>query len=150
MNVYDYGGFWRRTIAYCIDKMILYLLSLILFIAAVALSHIFFSSGATDNMPAMFRKAFYLSFYATTIVLNMLYFTYFHGTVGQTPGKKMLGLKVIQTSGAPMTLGIAFLRWVGYLVSGIVFYLGFIWVGIDVRKQGWHDKIAGTYVTKIR
>jgi hypothetical protein len=34
---------------------------------------------------------------------------------------------------------------VGYLVSNI-FYLGFIWVAFDGKKQGWHDKIAGTVV----
>ena len=45
-----------------------------------------------------------------------------------------------------MTLGIAFLRWVGAIVSGLVFMLGFVWIAFDGRKQGWHDKIAATLV----
>jgi len=38
---------------------------------------------------------------------------------------------------------------VGYLISALIFYLGFIWIAFDRKKQGWHDKIAGTCVIKI-
>jgi hypothetical protein len=38
------------------------------------------------------------------------------------------------------------LRYVGYLVSAIVVSLGFIWILFDSKRQGWHDKIAKTYV----
>ena len=48
-----------------------------------------------------------------------------------------------------MTLSIAFLRWVGSLVSGIFLFLGFIWITVDSRKQGWHDKIAATLVVRV-
>ena len=55
-------------------------------------------------------------------------------------------LQVVSADGTPISFGIAFLRAVGYLVSGALFNLGFIWVAFDKRKQGWHDKIAGTVV----
>ena len=80
----------------------------------------------------------------------MFYFTLFHGFGGQTPGKKLLGLRVVQSSGKPMTPGLAFLRWVGYIISQIPLCLGFIWIAFDGRKQGWHDKIAATCVIKTR
>ena len=79
----------------------------------------------------------------------MAYFTYFHGTTGQTPGKRLLGLRVVQETGEPIGLGTAFLRWVGYIVSGIPMLMGFLWAGADRRKQGWHDKIAGTVVIDL-
>lgn len=88
--------------------------------------------------------------YLFVIILHMTYFTYFHGVGGRTPGKMIMGIKVIRDTGEEMTPGYAFLRWVGYLVSQIAFYLGFIWVAFDRRKQGWHDKIAGTLVVKTR
>jgi uncharacterized RDD family membrane protein YckC len=78
----------------------------------------------------------------------MVYFTYFHGATGQTPGKMALGLKVIQNTGAPMTFGVAFLRWVGYIISGIILDLGFAWIAFDRKKRGWHDMIAATYVVR--
>jgi uncharacterized RDD family membrane protein YckC len=58
----------------------------------------------------------------------------------------LMRVQVIQISGEPLTFGLAFLRWVGYIVSGVFLYVGFLWVAWDGRKQGWHDKIAGTLV----
>ena len=40
------------------------------------------------------------------------------------------------------------LRYLGYFLSSFVFCLGFIWIAFDKKKQGWHDKIAGTVVVK--
>jgi uncharacterized RDD family membrane protein YckC len=80
------------------------------------------------------------------LFLDMVYFTWFHGSNGQTPGKILLRLRVVQATGEPMTFGIAFLRWVGYVISKLAVYLGFIWIAFDRRKQGWHDKIAQTVV----
>jgi uncharacterized RDD family membrane protein YckC len=45
-------------------------------------------------------------------------------------------------------LGRSFLRYVGYWVVWITLFIGFIWVAFDGRKQGWHDKIAGTLVVR--
>ncbi len=47
-----------------------------------------------------------------------------------------------------MTFGVAFLRWVGSLISGLFLWLGYLWIAIDGRKQGWHDKIAATLVVR--
>jgi uncharacterized RDD family membrane protein YckC len=47
---------------------------------------------------------------------------------------------------APASAGQLIGRYFGYYVSMIPFMLGLIWVGIDARKQGWHDKLAGTVV----
>ena len=143
---HEYGGFWRRATAITVDKFILFFLSLILLGAAYAILGLSFFTVT----PTIFMMPFIVSYYLTNVTLNMLYFTYFHGTMGQTPGKKMFGLKVVQTTGEPLTPGLAFLRWVGYLISGIFFYLGFIWVAFDERKQGWHDKMAGTVVIRTR
>jgi len=91
----------------------------------------------------------FLLYQTVTVLLDMAYFTYFHGTTGQTPGKRLLGLRVVQETGEPIGLGTAFLRWVGYIVSGIPMLMGFLWAGADRRKQGWHDKIAGTVVIDL-
>jgi uncharacterized RDD family membrane protein YckC len=40
------------------------------------------------------------------------------------------------------------LRYVGLIISFLVIFIGVIWVAFDPNKQGWHDKIAGTYVVK--
>jgi uncharacterized RDD family membrane protein YckC len=66
---------------------------------------------------------------------------------GQTIGKKVIGIKIVKDDGTPFGLVDALLRnVVGYAVSGMVLYLGFIWILIDAEHRGWHDKIAKTKV----
>ncbi len=66
-----------------------------------------------------------------------------------TPGKMALRLTIVdaKTGGKPST-GQFIIRYLGYFLSTIPLFLGIIWVGIDKRKQGWHDKIAGTAVIR--
>lgn len=149
-----YGGFWRRLFAFLIDKVILYFVTLILFL--IGLLALGLKGNMTDRVlsslgePAHGIGVFALLYIAASLLAGMIYFTGFHGIAGRTPGKMLLGLRVIQASGDPITPGIAFLRWVGYLISGPLFGLGFLWVAFDGRKQGWHDKIAATLVIRRR
>ena len=149
-----YGGFWRRSFALLIDKVILYFVSLILFlIGLLALGLKGDMMGRVLASPEDITHGmgvFGLLYIAASLLAGMTYFTWFHGIGGRTPGKILLGLRVIQASGDPMTPGVAFLRWVGYLISGPVFCLGFLWIAFDGRKQGWHDKIAATLVIRER
>jgi len=148
-----FGGFWRRAVAYGIDKAILQIFYIVLFMVGLLILMI--------NQPAWHWMELDLSdrfpdigvigiCYLMALLLDMIYFTWFHGAVGQTPGKMLLGLRVVQATGEPMTFGLAFLRWVGYLISKLAVCLGFIWIAFDRRKQGWHDKIAGTVVVMVK
>ncbi len=78
------------------------------------------------------------------------YFVLFWTLAGQTPGKILMGVRVDaldrQHLSRRVTLGRAVLRFVGYILSAIPFFAGFLWIRIDDRRQGWHDKIAGTCV----
>jgi uncharacterized RDD family membrane protein YckC len=83
------------------------------------------------------------------IFVPLIYFPYFWSKSGQTPGQKMMGIKVVRDAdGGPVSMGSAILRLLGYWVSGFVFYLGYIWIFVDKRKRGWFDLIAGTVVVK--
>ncbi|MFH1078689.1 MAG: RDD family protein [Pseudomonadota bacterium] len=144
-----FGGFWRRAVAYGIDKTILQIFYIILFIVGLLIRTIdqpawhWMEMDLSDSFPDV---GVIWVYYLMALFLDMIYFTWFHGAVGRTPGKMLLGLRVVQATGEPMTFGLAFLRWTGYLISKLVVYLGFIWIAFDRRKQGWHDKIAGTVV----
>jgi uncharacterized RDD family membrane protein YckC len=78
-----------------------------------------------------------------------LYFPFFWQRSGQTPGMRLMQIKVVRDAdGGPVTWGPAILRLIGFWISGIVFYIGYIWVFIDKRKRGWFDLIASTVVIK--
>lgn len=67
---------------------------------------------------------------------------------GQTLGKMLLGIRVIKTDGTPISDAEAVLRFVGYYINSIILMLGWIWAIFDAENQGFHDKIARTYVVK--
>jgi uncharacterized RDD family membrane protein YckC len=66
--------------------------------------------------------------------------------LGQTPGKALMGMRIVRVDGRPLSLRCALLRYAGYWVSALPLFLGFLWVLADDRRQGWHDKLARTYV----
>jgi uncharacterized RDD family membrane protein YckC len=83
-------------------------------------------------------------------LIGLAYFMYFWSSYGhgQTLGDRALNIRVVKTTGAELTLMDAFLRYVGLVISFLVIFIGVIWVAFDANKQGWHDKIASTYVVK--
>lgn len=78
--------------------------------------------------------------------LLLLYFFLFHSVRGQTPGKRLLGLTVIDIYGERPGLARTLFRTAGYVLSGLLFSLGFLWIGFDREKRALHDWLAGTYV----
>src|SRR5262249_40024815 len=86
-----------------------------------------------------------------TMLLFLGNFVLLAGLNGQTAGMRILGIRIARTNGAPFTIKDAALRHlVGYPVSSIVFFLGFLWMLWDRSQQGWHDKIARTIVVMTR
>ena len=82
-------------------------------------------------------------------LLSIAYALYFWSTTGSTIGHKALGLRVVKTDGSTLSVTDGLIRYVGEIISILVIFLGLIWVGFDKKKQGWHDKMAHTYVIKI-
>lgn len=140
-----YAGFFRRLIAVFVDALILLiplaLISFVLIFAGVMRGPT--TEGGVD-------ATFSLIFNAVMPIISFTYFIFFIGKKGQTPGKKILGIKVIKkdTHKVPGYL-YAFLREVvGKFIAGLLFGLGYFWMIWDKDKQTWADKIASTIVIK--
>lgn len=68
-----------------------------------------------------------------------------------TPGKMVFGAKIIDAkTGETPSTGKLIGRYLAYYISALPLLLGMFWVGWDKRKQGWHDKLAGTLVVRSR
>ena len=78
--------------------------------------------------------------------LTYAYVLLFWGLAGGTPGKLILGLRIVDPDGNTIGIGKSLLRLVGYHFSATLAFLGFIWIGVDRLHQGWHDRLALTYV----
>jgi uncharacterized RDD family membrane protein YckC len=80
-----------------------------------------------------------------------LYFTAFLTLWrGQTPGKKLAGVRVVRLNGQPMTLWTSFERFGGYAAGLVTGLLGFAQVYWDRNRQMIHDKIVETVVVRDR
>ncbi len=135
-------GFGRRLIAIAIDALIVFFFSAILTGVFSLLSVIVVSYRPYDE-PVLFTTLFSIC----GVLVSLIYFVRFWvKSEGQTMGKGMMGIQVISKDGTELTWGKGLLRYVGYIISGLAFSIGFMWVAFDRKRQGWHDKIAGTYV----
>ncbi len=67
---------------------------------------------------------------------------------GQTPGKVFMGIRVVKANGAALTGADAVIRYIGYYINTFFLFIGWLWAIPDANNQGWHDKLAGTYVVK--
>jgi len=140
MENQEYAGFWIRVAATLIDTVIL------LLVLAVPLTLIYGSAYWSSAEPVKGIWDILLQ-YVLPIVLVVWFWTRYLGT----PGKLVLGLRVVDArTGRALTTRQAILRYLGYYVSILPLMLGFIWVGIDRKKQGFHDKIASTVVLRDR
>ena len=139
----SYGSRLGRLIAYIIDGFIM---SLLFFVVFAVVSLLVGSVSAADT-PSAGAGILGLVLILVVLVVAILWKPWFWSHGGQTPGYKMLGLRVVRAAdGGPVSLGQGIGRLLGYIVSGFLFDLGFIWILFDGKRQGWHDKLAGTVV----
>ena len=136
----EYVGFWPRVGASIIDTILLAT------IIAPILHAVYGPDYWTDSRLLQGPLDFLLN-YALPAVAVILFWI----AKQATPGKMLIGAKVVdaRTGDKPSTRQFV-IRYLGYYVSTIGLLLGFIWVAFDQRKQGWHDKLAGTVVVRSR
>ena len=125
------AGWWTRLLAILID-------AIGIGIIAGAVSSVLGSNPTSAQSQGL------------STLFQVVYFTYFWSAAGkgQTLGSRALKIRVVKTDGSYLDYFGAFLRYIGFIVSCLVFFIGVIWAAFDAQKQGWHDKIASTYVVK--
>ena len=145
-----YAGFFSRAAAYALDRAITYGIAfLIILVVDYILAFLGIErrlASASDSERLNAALTILLSSLGIHFLVSVSYNIGFWLLSGQTPGKRVLGLRVMRADGTRLRLGNALRRQVGYWISAI-FYLGFLWILFDDKRRGFHDKIAGTIVT---
>ncbi|ADN76295.1 RDD domain containing protein [Ferrimonas balearica DSM 9799] len=134
----EYGGFWIRVGAALIDSVLLAM------VIAPILTLLYGKEYWLDQTQIWGTWDLLLNYLLPAIAVILFWMA-----KSATPGKMVLKLTIVdaKTGGKPST-GQLVVRYLGYYVSTIPLLLGLFWVGIDKRKQGWHDKLAGTVVLR--
>lgn len=134
----EYVGFWKRVVASLIDTLILLIVIVPLLLAVYGRNY--FERAQASGFAGGWDFVIQAIMPAVAVIL-------FWKFRGATPGKMAISARIVSAStGAAPGTGQLVGRYFAYLVSALPFGLGFIWIAIDRRKQGFHDKLAGTVV----
>jgi uncharacterized RDD family membrane protein YckC len=138
MDGKEYAGFWIRFGAMLIDLVVM------IIVLYIPLTMIY---GEEHWIGEQFIYGFWdvILGYIVPIVVTIWFWLRYSGT----PGKMATKLRIVDAAtGNKMTTGQAIGRYFAYTIAILPLCLGLIWVGIDKKKQGWHDKLAGTVVIR--
>ena len=134
-----YAGFWIRFWAMVVDMLI--------FMPLWIVQAVF--QKVADKSESLQASTFVLILAIAGIVIQWLYFALFESGGWQaTFGKRLMGLRVSDLSGNRISFGRASGRYFSKIISSIIFCIGYIMAGLTDKKQGLHDKIAGTLVLR--
>ena len=132
------AGFWIRAVALAIDLIVFWLVQLSFEAMATAMGP--GTEGGGSPSPAAFLF---------TLLFTAAYTTVLHAVTGQTIGKSLVGVRVLGTDGAPLTLGAAFLRYLAYFISLTPLGFGYLVAALRRDKRALHDLIAGSRVERM-
>jgi uncharacterized RDD family membrane protein YckC len=148
------AGVGRRLLALVIDGLLSFAVTVFFLMAAVWL----LGPARLPNLDAsgpwylvrlaIDHSAVLPAYAALYLFLSFLLAFVCMATTGQTPGKMLMDVRVIQTDGEPLTPFRVIVRMVGFVLAMLPFMLGLLWAVIDSRKQGIHDKLADSYVIR--
>jgi uncharacterized RDD family membrane protein YckC len=147
----EYAGFWIRFWAFIVDSILVAVI-----VEPIVASIYQNSQTLTDPMSVDMANLILDSFkpqgaldvlfsWVLPAVAIVLFWVY----RAATPGKMLLRARIVDAeTGAPPSVGQCVGRYLGYYVSIFTLFLGFLWIAFDPRKQGFHDKLAGTVVVR--
>lgn len=139
-NEFEYVGFWVRVGAAIVDSLIIMVITVPLLLSIYGSDYWFDPEAPFISGPGEFLISWV--FPAVATILFWLY-------KRATPGKMVVSAQVVDaTTGDTLTVGQSIGRYLAYFLATLPLCLGIIWVAFDPRKQGWHDKLAGTVVVR--
>ncbi len=163
-----YASFNRRMWAITFDSILFYILILPLLpilraIYPVAVQPVDFITfqqdlaalGTPGERLSFFWRVFYESGHVVRLVVDTgvqsVLFCLFSAICwriwSSSPGKMLMRMRIVDANTEErISNQQIILRLAGYLLSTLCLLVGFFWISFDKRRQGWHDRLAGTTV----
>jgi uncharacterized RDD family membrane protein YckC len=141
-GVLVYAGFWIRFGAKVIDGLMFALFEVLVILLLGPVLGISFTSTRAPSLSLLW-------IYPIIIGATIFYSVFFVGKYGGTLGKLALRLRVVNSSGTPVTYTKALGRCFAEMISGLICYIGYIMAAFDEQKKALHDQICDTRVIKI-
>ena len=145
----EIAGLGRRALALVVDQLVVLAVLGIFFLGAYgALQLNGYDSGSL--LAAAGLQASALPFALLASVLSLAYCWFFHGSMGRTPGKALVGIEVRTADGGGLSWVRALRRWLGAALGLACAGVGIFWAIFEPRRRGWADLISGTVIARTR
>jgi uncharacterized RDD family membrane protein YckC len=141
MTIYDYAEKPKNSVVGILAPLEKRLIALLIDGAILAIV------GGLPSAASRHGMGFLIGF-AISLAYNWYFLTHHNG---QTPGKMLMGIRVVKTNGMALTGADVVVRYIGYYLNSLPFFFGagWWWAIFDGQHQGFHDKLAQTYVVNV-
>jgi uncharacterized RDD family membrane protein YckC len=134
-----YAGLATRVIAFAVDAALIDLAALVVAAAGALISSLLhFPNGLQNVLVVIGAGAF--------VLWSVAYFVAFWSTTGQTPGARVMQIRVLTAGGERVGPKRALLRCVGVVLAALPLFLGFVRILFDAKRRGFQDRLAATVV----
>jgi uncharacterized RDD family membrane protein YckC len=134
-----YAGLVTRAVALLVDALVINAIAVVVGGALNLIASLLGYNGGLNLAQALVGGVAW-------VFWVFLYFVVFWNLTGQTPGDRLLGIRVISANGERIRIRQAAVRFVGLVLSAIPLGAGFLPVLVDDQRRGFHDRIAHTVV----
>jgi len=140
-----YAGFWRRFLAMLLDSALYTALILPVLLLIYGPGYLRWWLDDSSELVSYGVVDLLITYVLPFVVVIVCWRRW-----QATPGKLLLDCRVVDARTLqPLSLRQATIRALGYILSALPLYLGFVWAAIDKRKQALHDKLAGSVVIQV-
>lgn len=141
-----YVGFWVRLLAFIIDSLAI--MAMLWFVTLfIPLSESLSGIDMTNRESLLALVPTLLTRLGFDAMFSAVVFLLLWNILRSSLGKILFHAYIVDSSGQRARFGQLLVRYLGYFISLFCFGLGFIWIAFDPKKQGWHNKLAGTVVS---
>jgi uncharacterized RDD family membrane protein YckC len=136
-----YVGLATRVIAFLIDAALINLVGVIVGVGAALILSLLHLPNELKTVVAALGGAAY-------VLWTIGYFAAFWSTTGQTPGNRVMQIRVVRTDGGPLKPRTAVVRCIGLVLGALPLFAGYVWILFDAKRRGLHDRLARTLVVE--
>lgn len=141
-----YAGFWIRLLAKLIDAAVLYSVSLV--VQRVVAAAWFGGALPSFEQDVEGWLRFVTIMLSVNSMMAVAYSVYFIRKHEATPGKRLLGLRVVRADGSRVSVSRVGWRYMAEQLSGLIVLVGYVMAAFDDEKRTLHDYMCDTRVVK--
>lgn len=134
-----YVGLATRVVAFVLDAALINVVAIIVELGVALILSLL-------HLPKELKAVVVAIGGAAYILWTLGYFVAFWSTTGQTPGNRVMQIRVVSTNGGSPKPRRALVRCVGLVLSALPLFLGYARILFDAKRRAFHDRLAGTLV----